>query len=92
MLVGAKTAELLEMPLKDWDAAFSGPKYSAQEVERECACLIHAATRLMGYAQARGATGCGDHGHRAAVKEQNKLVAKIRKAMGYTMVRNDIDF
>lgn len=50
------------------------------------------AVRLSGYLEARGATGCGDGGHASGVKSSNKKAAKVRKAIGYTQPKNDINF
>jgi len=46
--------------------------------------LIEKATRLRGYLDGRYGHGCGDQGHGSAVKESNRLVVKVRRALGFT--------
>lgn len=48
--------------------------------------------RLSGYLEARGATGCGDNGHADGVKSSNRKVTKIRKALGYTYPKSNLQF
>jgi hypothetical protein len=55
-----------------------------QEMERECDALIQRASLLSTYLGARGADGCGDHGHEVALRYAQKQVKRIRKAIGYT--------
>ena len=59
------------------------------------ACLdgiIQRAARLSGYMDARGGMGDRDHGHAAGVKSSNLMASKVRKALGYTYPRQDINF
>lgn len=44
------------------------------------------------YLDQRHGFGCGDQGHETAVRKCNSLQTKIRRAMGYTQARNDINF
>ena len=37
-----------------------------------------------GYMESRYGSGCGDQGHRSAVKNANRVLRQVRKAMGYT--------
>jgi hypothetical protein len=55
------------------------------------AAIIHL-TRLRGYLDGRYGHGCGDQGHADSVKSSNKLVAKVRKALGYTIAKADVIF
>jgi hypothetical protein len=55
-----------------------------QELSNWLDSVIERSARLRAYVDARGAVGCGDGGHNDGVKEGNKLVRKIRKALGFT--------
>lgn len=52
--------------------------------------LIQHAAWIGGYIDMRHGNGCGDQGHKFAVREANTRLAKIRKALGYTSPRRDI--
>ena len=62
------------------------------ELEREA--VVHAVhyARLSEYLSCRHGCGCGDQGHDDAVKAQNKVAAKVRRALGFTLPRQDISF
>lgn len=58
----------------------------------ELDAVIQRAARIRGYVDMRYGSGCGDQGHVAGVKESNKLVNKIRKALGFTYPKADVRF
>ena len=53
---------------------------------------IQHAARLRGYLDARYGSGCGDQGHATGVKWSNALVAKVRKALGFTYPQSEVNF
>ena len=54
------------------------------EVISDLDAHIQGAVRLLGYVEQRYGNGCGDQGHADAVKESNRLVTKVRRALGFT--------
>lgn len=42
---------------------------------------------MAAYLDSRHGSGCGDQGHAQAVKDSNKVLAKVRKAFGYDVTR-----
>lgn len=50
--------------------------------------MVQFAARLGGYLEHRQMGG----GHKGAVKASNKIVARVRKAMGYAYPRQDLNF
>lgn len=84
---------ILEAAPVTWDSKVSKLSMSdRQELERTLSDLCQRAARLIGYLEARGTTGCGDGGHADGVKESNRRVAKVRKALGYTQAKHDLRF
>jgi hypothetical protein len=63
-----------------------------EDVVNELDAIIEHAARPRGYLEMRHGNGCGDQGHASAVKESNKLVAKIRKALGFVQPKKDLRF
>ena len=74
---------------EDADGLISG---DLMETERELTALSIRAARVATYISMRHGGGCGDQGHSAAVKEQNKIVREVRKALGYTYPEQNIQF
>lgn len=62
------------------------------EAIQELDGIIIRLVRFRAYLDMRYGNGCGDQGHNDGVKEQNKLAAKVRKALGYTKAKDDITF
>jgi hypothetical protein len=54
--------------------------------------IIEKSARIRGYLDGRYGHGCGDQGHKDSVKSSNKLVNKIRKALGFTFPGTDLSF
>ena len=54
--------------------------------------MIERLARFREYLNTRYGHGCGDQGHKSAVKEQNKMARKIRAALGFTYPKRDINF
>lgn len=83
----------LNKPPVDWDRCFSRMNSSEMmTLQDELGRIAQAAARMSAYLTMRGAAGCGDHGHVAAVKHSNKRIRAVRKALGYTYPANDIIF
>lgn len=53
---------------------------AVRDLDRYIVCLA----RFREYIEQRDGAGCGDQGHEAAVKAQNKLATKVRRALGFT--------
>jgi hypothetical protein len=76
------TIQALMAPMSEWEGLLD--RMHAQqrgEVVNSMDALIQKATRLRGYADQRAGS---DRGHAAGVVEANKLLAKVRKALGFT--------
>lgn len=87
------TEKLLNLPLVEWEKALDEtPSQKRADIASELAALVQEAARLYAYAQERYGYGCGDRGHADAVKTSNRLVTKIRKAMGFSYPRQDRSF
>jgi len=56
----------------------------AQEIGRTADWMAQRAAFLSAYADARGASGCGDSGHDRAIRTAQKQLKAIRKTLGYT--------
>jgi len=54
--------------------------------------IIQRAARLRGYLDARYGHGCGDQGHDDGVKQSNQLVARVRKALGFSIHKATVRF
>lgn len=55
-----------------------------QQIETRATALACRLFFLAAYAMHRGAAGCGDHGHEAALKAANKKFKLARKMAGFT--------
>lgn len=87
------TNVLLRSPMVTWQECVEqyAPGFQ-HEMIRDLDGLIERAARLRGYMDERYGHGYGDHGHKDGVKSSNKLAAKIRKALGFTYARQDVNF
>jgi hypothetical protein len=56
-----------------------------RELEDKVSRTMQDLAWAQGYLMARGAAGCGDSGHDEAVKDAEKRLKQVRKAMGFTM-------
>jgi hypothetical protein len=79
----AVRAMLRTPPVKFQKLADSIPEGDKDEFIRELDRIIAHATRLAVYVGERYGYGCGDQGHAQGVKKSNKVVAAVRKALGY---------
>jgi hypothetical protein len=93
MAMVAMVASML--PANAWEKAFEPflaeirkeqgfENVGLQELERAADGLAQQAAWLSAYLGARGANGCGDSGHDAAVKYADKQRRAIRRVLGYT--------
>lgn len=87
MTICTRVMRMLDAPRAKWPghlllAVRTG--LSVQDIERQAAALAQGAAMLSAYADARGAAGCGDSGHEAAIKHAQKRLKAVRRAMGYT--------
>ena len=79
------TDNFISVGFNHWDEAFKKIHPSKiQDLERTADGLCQQYALLSGYLSLRGAAGCGDHGHEDAMKEANKKLKKVRKALGFT--------
>lgn len=91
--VKAAADQLLSLPMVSWSNAVE--EFADHDKHALCERLdgiIERAGRLRAYLDARGGLGDGDKGHAVAVKRQNSLAGKLRKVLGYTVVRQDFTF
>jgi hypothetical protein len=56
-----------------------------QSLEQALEGIATGAARLAAYMGKRHGYGCGDQGHDRAVRVSNKVVAKVRRALGYNV-------
>ncbi len=84
-----KIMDRLRVPPVNWNDVFEKiPKRDRERYAGSLMALAQAAARMAGYFNRR-ALG---HDHAAAVRNSNRCVAAVRKALGYTYARNDINF
>lgn len=88
--------EWLECAPFSWDVRVSQILEQGTVSVRELADWLDSISircaRLSGYLDARGALGCGDNGHSDGVKLSNRKATKVRRALGYTFPKYDINF
>lgn len=66
--------ELLAAPPVEWDERVTAlGEITKQNVGYYLEGLCEKSARLLSYVEMRGALGSGDHGHKAAVRDQNRL-------------------
>lgn len=54
-----------------------------RQIEETLSGLVQMAAWKWAYINERYGSGCGDQGHDDAVKEANRVLTKVRKAMGF---------
>jgi hypothetical protein len=86
-MIDAEVLKLLEQAPVEFDAFCSEPDNRArlQSLEQALEGITTGAARLAAYLGQRHGYGCGDQGHDQAVRESNKVVANVRRALGYTI-------
>ena len=82
--------QILAQPPSEWEALADEmrTKSNLTATVRELEGIAERAARLARYLDEREGHGCGDQGHAAAVKAQNKAGRAIRKAFGYNMTHD----
>lgn len=83
------TQQALDTPPVKW--AELAESMTARELDRlatELAGLAAGAAMLAAYLEYRNDIGCLDQGHDSAVKHCNKVAAKVRLALGYSITHN----
>lgn len=80
-----RTDILANLPVTEWDAAFSLLPPNAQgEIDRAAGDAAVRYAMLCTYAMYRGGAGCGDHGHDEALKRARRIRRRLRRVLGYT--------
>lgn len=78
----------LELKPSEWQAAIEKAKRkdpaSLQAIEAELSAIAQRASLLMAYVCHRFNTGCGDQGHADSAREANRVLGRVRKALGFT--------
>lgn len=77
---------LLSAPISEWEERAARVK-DKQALESELSALVQRAALLEAYISRRWNTGCGDQGHSASVRHANRVLSRIRKALGFTYPR-----
>jgi cytidylate kinase len=88
-----RAKQIMARPMVEWEAA--ADRMNARERAEIADALnqiTQRAARAASYFEERYGYGCSDRGHAEAVKAQNKLVAKIRKALGFSYPKQDVSF
>ena len=79
---------IYEIPRNQWGECLDAKKkdfvVDIQSLSDHASNLSVIAAELSEYFDYRGAAGCGDHGHDAALAKAQKRRKKVRKALGYT--------
>jgi len=70
--------------MAEWPQYCNSSKQSLQDIASDLSGLIQRAALLYEYVEHRWNTGCGDQGHEDSVKEANKALTRVRKALGFT--------
>lgn len=87
-----KTLRLLKRSANDWPQhlkRLQGTKPGAMaDVASELAALIQRAALLHAYVEHRYNTGCGEHNHVDSAKKANRMLVRVRRALGYTYPEN----
>jgi hypothetical protein len=79
--------KLLSSPIVNWPA-LAAKAEAKQDIEQELSALIQRATLLEAYVSRRWNTGCGDQGHEASAKHAQRVLVKVRKALGSSYPKN----
>ena len=76
---------MMQKPAAQWRALLekATPEQRA-ELEAELFGLMQRMAVLGAYVARRYNTGCGDQGHEASAKHAQRVLVKIRRALGYT--------
>ena len=84
-MIDAETLNVLELAPVEFDAfcSDSANRAKLQTLEQTLEGIATGAARLAAYLGQRHGYGCGDQGHDRAVRESNKVVAKVRRALGF---------
>lgn len=88
-LLRSDESRALRLPMAGWDRHTSRKaSYELHDLQSGLAGLCVHVARAAGYFGARS------HGrdHRQAVKASNATAARVRRALGYTIPRDDINF
>lgn len=86
MRVPKTVDEFITAPLVEWEKTVDAmtPEQRGQMSDMLDA-IAQKCARAAGYVSHRYGCGCGDHGHNSAVKNANKVLSGVRKALGYTL-------
>ena len=90
----ATAYDLLELAMVDWPTwvdhvlPFGERAERCGSVAREAARAAERAIRLMAYLEARSI----NESHQQAVSAQNKAATKVRRAIGYSYPKQDVNF
>jgi hypothetical protein len=88
-----RAKQILARPMVEWEASADKMTTAERgEVARALNTMAERAARAASYFEERYGYGCGDQGHSRAVKKQNKLAERIRKALGFTYAKQDVTF
>ena len=80
---------LLNRPISEWQDALEAASAGArQETEEELSALVQRATLLEAYVAHRWNTGCGDQGHESSATEAQRVLVRVRKALGFSIPAN----
>lgn len=85
MLSNSGLLQILEQPPVEWEALADELRANTdlQETVNQLEAVAERAARLAAYLDERHGHGCGDQGHKAAVKAQNKAGRIVhQKAFG----------
>lgn len=76
---------IVESPPVEWQGRCDSMTSQQKDAMiRELDSLIQRMAMLSAYVGRRYGYGCGDQGHDSGVKEANKRLTAVRKALGYT--------
>lgn len=79
--------DTLHKPITEWPALLEAHP-DKQELEQSLSALIQRATLLEAYLSHRWNTGCGDQGHDASARHAERVLGRVRKALGFSYPNN----
>lgn len=80
--------KILKRPIAEWPLAILAARADLQDIESELSALVQRAALLEAYLSHRYNTGCGDQGHGPSARYANRVLVKVRKALGYSYPAN----
>lgn len=86
-LLSTKLANVLAGPIAEWPMRLMSVP-DRQSAEQELTALVQRAALLSAYLSHRYTTGCGEQPHESSARHANRVLVRIRRALGYSYPSN----